>query len=67
MCLKAKEEVARLESEDRAQECLLKRTSLEKRRAELQSEQVRTGAALDRIYAVEAASAREQKEGNCRL
>jgi hypothetical protein len=49
------EEVARLQSEDRAREQLLKRNSLEKRRAELRAERVRIKAALDQIHAVETA------------
>jgi len=49
------EEVARLQSEDRAREQLLKRNSLEKRRAELRAEQVQIKAKLDQIHAVETA------------
>lgn len=52
----ASEEVARLQSEDRARERLLKQNSLEKRRAELRTEQVQIKASLDRIYAVETAT-----------
>ncbi len=56
----AKEEAARLQSEDRAREHALKRASIEKRQAELQSEQLRNQAALDRIRAVQAAAVRVQ-------
>jgi DNA repair exonuclease SbcCD ATPase subunit len=51
----ANEEVVRLQSEDRARERLLKQSSLEKRQAELRTEQVQTKASLDQIRSVEAA------------
>ena len=54
----AKDEVARQQSEDRIRESLLKRTSIEKHRAELEAEQARNATALDRIQAVETAAAR---------
>src|SRR5437764_989047 len=54
----AKDEVARLASEDLARERLLQRTSLEKRRAEIETEQARTAATLERIQAAENAAAR---------
>jgi len=56
----AKDEVARQQSEDRARERLLKRTSLEKRIAELRTDEAQTGAALDRVRAVEKAAAKVQ-------
>lgn len=63
----AKDAVARLQSEDRVRECLLRRTGLEKRRAELQAEQVQNGATLDRIHSVETAAAQVQAmEKECR-
>jgi hypothetical protein len=52
----ASEEVGRLQSEDRARERLLKRSSLEKRRAELRTEQVQIKASLDSIHILEAAT-----------
>jgi hypothetical protein len=52
----ASEEVARHQSKDRARERLLKQNSLEKRRAELRTEQVQIKASLDQIYAVETAT-----------
>jgi hypothetical protein len=62
----AKEEITRLQSEDLARERLLQRTSLEKRRAELETEQAKAAATLERIQAAEAAATRVQaieKEG----
>ena len=62
----AKEEMTRLQSEDLARERLLQRTSLEKRRAELETEQAKAAATLERIQAVKAAATRVQaieKEG----
>src|SRR5262249_36935391 len=62
----AKDELTRLQSEDLARERLLQRTSLEKRRAEFETEQATAGATLDRIRAAEAAAVRVQaieKEG----
>jgi hypothetical protein len=58
----AKDEVARQQSEGRARERLLKRTSLEKRGAELQTEEAQTGATLDRIRALETAAAKVQTQ-----
>ena len=49
----AREEAARLESSDRANELLLKRASLEKRQAELQAEQLRNRGGLERIRTVQ--------------
>jgi hypothetical protein len=43
----AKDEVAHLESEDRARERLLRQSSLEKSQAELRTEQVRNQATID--------------------
>ncbi|HLK65075.1 MAG TPA: AAA family ATPase [Bryobacteraceae bacterium] len=64
----AKEQAARVQSEDLARERLLKRASLEKRQAELQADHLRTLAALDRIHAIQAASARLQTvERECRV
>lgn len=54
----AKDEVARQQSEDRVRERLLKRTSLEKRGAEIQAEETSVAAAVDRIRAVERAAAK---------
>jgi chromosome segregation ATPase len=48
----AKEEVTRLQSEDRARERLLKQGFLEKHRAELQAEQLQIQAKIERINAV---------------
>jgi DNA repair exonuclease SbcCD ATPase subunit len=56
----AKEEMTRLQSEDLARELLLRRTSLEKRRAELETEEAKAAATLERIHAVEAAATRVQ-------
>lgn len=52
----AKDEVTRQQSEDRARERLLKRTSLESQGAQLHADQLQTTAALDRIKAVETAA-----------
>ncbi|HXB70920.1 MAG TPA: AAA family ATPase [Candidatus Acidoferrales bacterium] len=54
----AKDEVAHLESEDRARERLLRQSSLEKIQAELRTEQVRNQAAIDLARAVETAGGR---------
>jgi hypothetical protein len=54
----AKEEVARLESEDSARERLLKQSSLEKRRAESQKEQLQLQAKIERISDVTKQTAR---------
>ena len=56
----AKEGLALLQSEDRERDRLLKQTSLEKRRAELQTATKESETALERVRAVEAASRRVQ-------
>jgi hypothetical protein len=58
----AKEAVARLQSKDHARERLLKRTALEKRRADLLTETVQTEVLLTRIRSVEAATTRATTE-----
>jgi hypothetical protein len=58
----AKEGLALLKSEDRERERLLKQTSLEKRRAELQTAMKESETALERVRAVEAASGRVQRQ-----
>jgi DNA repair exonuclease SbcCD ATPase subunit len=57
-----KEEVARLQSEDRARERSLRKSNLEKRRAELLSEQLQNDVLIDRIRSVEAATKRVDTE-----
>jgi hypothetical protein len=52
----ASEEVERQQREDWVRERLLKQSSLEKRRAELQTEQIQTQASLERIHLIEVAT-----------
>jgi hypothetical protein len=58
----AKEEVTRLQSEDRARERSIIRSNLEKRRAELVAEALQNDALIGRIQSVEAASKRVYTE-----
>jgi hypothetical protein len=55
---KAKEELARLEGGDRARDRQLQQSSLDARRAELRTEQIRLQASLEAIRRVEAADAK---------
>jgi DNA repair exonuclease SbcCD ATPase subunit len=55
---KAKDELARLQSEDRIRERQLEQSVLETRRADLRSEQLRQEALLGGIRAIEAAAAK---------
>jgi hypothetical protein len=63
----AKDELTRLESEDAARERLLRRTSIEKRRAELDTGQAKAEAILHRVRLAEKSAATVQSlEEECR-
>ena len=57
----AKDEVARLESADKARDRQLRQAALEKQQADLRTEQVRNQAAIEQLRAVESADAQSRQ------